>query len=86
MKDEFELGDEQIAALYQYVKTLKRSIKKDLNEVNIYLKKNPNSRMSFMTKLYNLISMDGVNSKELGIFIDAMNVFILEDKKKTPDI
>ncbi len=80
LKTEFKLTNEQIVSLYAYVKTLKTDIRTDLNTVNHYLKDKPVLRMNLMTKLNRLMSLDGINSKELEIFNDAMHVFFPEIK------
>ncbi len=74
LRDEFSLTNEQVMTLYSFVKTLKTDIRSDLNTVNLYLKENPHLRMDFMDKLNRLIAVDGVKSRELEIFYDAINV------------
>ena len=80
LQTEFKLNEDQIAALYSYVKTLKTDVRTDLNTVNHYLKDKPVMRMNLMMKLNRLMSLDGINSKELEIFYDAMHVFFPEIK------
>jgi len=74
LKKEFTLNDAQIASLYKQVKTLNNDSTDDLHTINHYLKKNPTSRMLFMGKLNHLISLDGVNSRELDFFTHAKKV------------
>ena len=74
LHEEFNLSDERIAHLYSFVTSLKTDLRSDLNTVNLYLKENPHLRMTFMSKLNQLIAVDGVKSNELGIFYDAMGV------------
>ncbi len=74
LASEFKLSEEQIEALYQYVKTLKSDLTSDLLTVNYYLKDNPNLRMTLMRKLNQLIGVDGVDNEELQIFYEAMRV------------
>lgn len=74
MANEFKLSEQQIMALYRYVKTLKSDLTSDLLTVNDYLKDNPNLRMTFMRKLNQLIGVDGVDNEELNIFYEAMKV------------
>ena len=72
------LSGEQVSALYQTVKTLKSNIRSDLNTVNIYLKNNPNLRMGLMSKFNRLMCVDGIKSKEIEIFHDAISVLFPE--------
>jgi uncharacterized tellurite resistance protein B-like protein len=82
MANEFQLSDQQIRALYGYVKTLKSDLKSDLLTVNDYLKDNPNLRMMLMKKLNQLIAVDGVSNEELDIFYEAMEVFFPDIAKQ----
>jgi len=82
MADEFQLSDQQIMALYGYVKTLKSDLKSDLLTVNDYLKDNPNLRMMLMRKLNQLIAVDGVSNEELDIFYEAMEVIFPDIAKQ----
>jgi len=82
MANEFQLSDQQIMALYGYVKTLKSDLKSDLLTVNDYLKDNPNLRMMLMRKLNQLIAVDGVSNEELDIFYEAMEVIFPDIAKQ----
>jgi uncharacterized tellurite resistance protein B-like protein len=85
MANEFQLSEQQIMALYRYVKTLKSDLKSDLLTVNEYLKDNPNMRMTLMRKLNQLINVDGVDNEELNIFYEAMKVIFPEVTKQLID-
>jgi uncharacterized tellurite resistance protein B-like protein len=78
MKKEFTLNDAQIASLYKQVKMLNHDSADDLHTINQYLKKNPTTRMLSMKKLIQLISLDGVNSKELEYFTKAKSTLFPE--------
>ena len=82
LREEFNLSDERISHLYSFVTTLKTDLRSDLNTVNLYLKENPHLRMTFMNKLNQLIAVDGVKTKELGIFNGAMRVIFPEVAEK----
>lgn len=82
MANEFQLSDQQIMALYGYVKTLKSDLKSDLLTVNYYLKDNPNLRMMLMRKLNQLIAVDGVSNEELDIFYEATKVIFPDIAKQ----
>lgn len=82
LANEFQLSDQQIMALYGYVKTLKSDLKSDLLTVNDYLKGNPNLRMMLMRKLNQLIAVDGVSNEELDIFYEAMKVIFPDIAKQ----
>ena len=83
LHEEFNLSEKQVAHLYSFVTTLETDIRTDLNTVNLYLKDNPHLRMTFMSKLNQLIAVDGVKSNELGIFYDAMRVIFPEVAEKS---
>lgn len=82
LHEEFNLSEKQIAHLYSFVTSLKTDLRSDLNTVNLYLKENPHLRMTFMSKLNQLIAVDGVKTNELGIFYDAMRVIFPEVAEK----
>jgi len=82
LANEFQLSDQQIMALYGYVKTLKSDLKSDLLTVNDYLKDNPNLRMMLMRKLNQLIAVNGVSNEELDIFYEAMKVIFPDIAKQ----
>ena len=82
MANEFKLSEQQIMALYSYVKTLKSDLKSDLLTVNDYLKDNPNMRMTLMRKLNQLIDVDGVDNDEFNIFYEAMEVIFPDVAKR----
>jgi uncharacterized tellurite resistance protein B-like protein len=85
MDSEFKLSEQQIMLLYEHAKHLKSDLKSDLLTVNDYLKNNPNLRMTFMSKLNQLINVDGVNNEEINIFYEAMQVIFPEVKKQLID-
>jgi len=85
MANEFMLSDKQVMLLYDHVKSLKSDLTSDLLTVNEHLKGNPNLRMSFMSKLNQLIGVDGVNNKEIIIFYQAMKVVFPEITKQLID-
>ncbi len=85
MANEFSLSDQQISLLYAQVKNLKSDLKSDLLTVNTYLKENPNLRMTFMSKLNQLIDVDGVDDNEIDIFYQAMGVIFPEVTKQLID-
>ena len=75
MKSSFDLNSDQAESLYDYVKTLESDLQSDLETVNHYLKQTPSLRMELMTKLNQLMALDGINSKELEIFNQATKVY-----------
>lgn len=83
LADEFDLTDKQITGLYSYVKTLKSDIKIDLETIKEHLSDNPNLRMRLMSKLIHLISVGGVDTKEIETFYDAMKAIFpdIEDPR-----
>lgn len=83
LHEEFDLSEAQVAHLYAFVKTLKTDLRSDLKTINLYLKENPHLRMIFMSKLNQLIAVDGVKTNELEIFYDAMEVIFPEVADKT---
>jgi len=85
MTNEFKLSEQQTMALYCYVKTLKSDLKSDLLTVNYYLKDNPNLRMTLMSKLNQLIGVDGVDNEELNIFYEAMKVIFPDIAQQLTD-
>ncbi len=78
LREEFGLADSQVSSLYHSVKNLKTDIHTDLKTIEEHLKDKPYLRMIFMQKLIQLISIDGVTSKEMDIFYDAMKVVFPE--------
>ncbi len=85
MQNEFSLSDQQIKSLFTHVKNLKSDLKSDLLTVNEYLKNNPNLRMTFMSKLNQLIDVDGVDNEEIDIFYQAMKVIFPDVTKQFID-
>lgn len=85
MANEFTLSEQQIQLLYNHVKNLKSDLTSDLITVNDYLKDNPNLRMTFMSKLNQLIAVDGVDNKEITIFYQAMEIIFPEVTKQLID-
>jgi len=83
MANEFALSEEQVMLLYVHVKNLKSDLKSDLLTVNNYLKQNPNLRMFFMSKLNQLIGVDGVDNEEITIFYQAMKVVFPDITKQS---
>jgi len=77
---EFEINDEQVDLLFEYVKASNTHLENDLETINTYLEVNPHLRMNFMQKLMHLVSIDGINEKELKIFNNAMSKFFPEIK------
>ena len=78
MGDEFSLSNKQVMLLYTEAKNLKSDLNSDLLTVNDYLKENPNLRLSFMSKLNQLIGIDGVSNSEINIFYQAMHALFPE--------
>lgn len=78
LENEFDLTAEQVTRLYTYVKTLKSDLTTDLKTINQHLKHSPHLRMLLMSKLNQLIAVDGVKNDELNIFYDAMRVIFPE--------
>jgi uncharacterized tellurite resistance protein B-like protein len=81
LKQEFDLDDEQIEHLYQAAKASSADLKGDLHTLNIYLKRNPSVRMTFMRKLLQLIDIDGTRREELDIFFDTLHEVFPEIKE-----
>jgi uncharacterized tellurite resistance protein B-like protein len=80
LRQEFDLDDEQIEHLYQAAKASNADLKGDLHTLNIYLKRNPSVRMTFMRKLLQLIDIDGTRREELDLFFDTLHEVFPEIK------
>lgn len=78
LQEEFGLSNHQVLSLYQYVQTLQTDFHDDLKTIDEHLQQKPYLRMTFMQKLIQLISVDGVTNSEMDIFNDAMNVVFPE--------
>jgi len=81
LKQEFNLDDEQISHLYQAAKSSTSDPHSDLQTVNHFLKQNPVLRMNFMNKLNQLVDIDGVQSHELEIFYETLQLVFPEIKQ-----
>ncbi len=80
LQQEFTLDDAQVEHLYQAAKGSSTDIHSDLHTINIYLKRNPAVRMTFMRKLLQLIDIEGVYPDELDIFFEALHEVFPEVK------
>jgi uncharacterized tellurite resistance protein B-like protein len=85
LENEFNLSDEQVSSLYGYVKALNSDLTTDLETINDFLKQNPHLKMLLMSKLNQLIAVDGVKDEELDIFYQATKVIFPEvaERNKT---
>jgi uncharacterized tellurite resistance protein B-like protein len=80
LRQEFDLDDEQIEHLYQAAKASNADLKGDLHTLNIYLKRNPSVRMTFMRKLLQIIDIDGTRREELDLFFETLHEVFPEIK------
>ena len=81
LKQEFDLGDEQIEHLYRAAKASAADIRGDLHTIHFYLKRNPAVRMTFMRKILRLIDIEGVYPQEMDIFFEALHEVFPEVKE-----
>ena len=81
LKQEFDLGDDQIAHLYHAAQSSTADLQSDLHTLSYYLKHNPAVRMTFMRKLLQLIDIDGTRREELDIFFDTLHEVFPEIKE-----
>jgi uncharacterized tellurite resistance protein B-like protein len=73
MKQEFELDQKQVDHLYHAAKVANTDLHADLQIINSHLKDNPNTRLMFMQKLLQLVSLHGVHSAELNLFYETLH-------------
>ena len=81
LKQEFDLADEQIDHLYEAAKSSTSDLHADLKTVSHYLKQNPALRMNFMSKLIQLVDIDGAQDRELDIFYEALHLVFPDIKQ-----
>jgi len=78
LTSEFGLDHAAVAHLYRNVHTLESDLQTDLQTLKEHLKDNPNARMSLMQKLNHLVSLDGVDARELAVFNEAVALMFPE--------
>ncbi len=81
LKQEFDLGPEQVDHLYAAAKASTADLRGDLHTINFYLKHNPAVRMSFMQKLLQLVDVHGAHQGELDLFVEALHEVFPEVKE-----
>ncbi len=73
MKQELDLDETQIDHLYAAAKGSTADIHGDLHTINLYLKRNPAVRMTFMRKLLQLVDVGGAHTEELDLFFETLH-------------
>ena len=69
---EFGIDHAEVADLYSNVHTLESDLQSDLATLKAHLKDNPTFRMRLMQKLNHVVSLDGVDTRELAVFNQAV--------------
>ena len=72
------LDDAQTEALYHAASASSGDLHGDLHTINFFLKRNPVARLDFMRRLMQLIDVEGVDSREMDIFFEALHEFFPE--------
>jgi len=75
---EFGIDHAAVAHLYHNVHTLESDLQTDLSTLKEHLKDNPNIRLSLMRKLNHVVSLDGVDTRELAVFNEAVALMFPE--------
>jgi uncharacterized tellurite resistance protein B-like protein len=83
---EFGIDHAAVAHLYHSVTTLESDLQTDLLTLKKHLKNNPNVRMSLMQKLNHLVSLDGVDAREIAVFNEAVALMFPELARDDEDI
>ena len=86
MTTEFGIDHEAVADLYHSVHTLESNLHGDLETLKAHLKDNPNVRLALMQKLNRLISLDGVDAREIAVFNEAVETMFPELARKDSDM
>ena len=81
LKQEFDLGQDQVDHLYQAAKASSGDLHGDLHTVNFFLKKNPVVRMHFMEKLLQIADVHGAHEGELAVFYETLHEVFPEVKQ-----
>ena len=75
---EFGIDHAEVAELFRGVHTLESDLQSDLTTLKSHLKDNPNFRMRLMQKLNHVVSLDGVDTRELAVFNQAVALMFPE--------
>lgn len=78
LTSEFGIDRAEVADLYRDVHTLESDLQSDLATLKAHLKDNPNVRMVLMRKLNHMVSLDGVDTRELAVFNEAVALMFPE--------
>ncbi|MDH3712254.1 MAG: TerB family tellurite resistance protein [Gammaproteobacteria bacterium] len=86
MTSEFGIDHAAVAHLYHSAHALESDLQTDLLTLKDHLKNNPNVRMSLMQKLNHVVSLDGVDAREIAVFNEAVAVMFPELSRDDTDI
>lgn len=78
LTSEFGVDHAEVAALYRSVHTLESDLQSDLTTLKAHLKDNPTFRMRLMQKLNHMVSLGGVDTRELAVFNEAVALMFPE--------
>ena len=78
LTSEFGIDHASVAHLYHSVHTLESDLQTDLLTLKEHLKDNPNARMSLMKTFNHLVSLDGVDAREIDVFNEAVAMMFPE--------
>ncbi len=81
LKQEFGLDDDQVNHLYEAAESSTSDPQTDLHTVNHYLKQKPAVRLNFMSKLIQLVDIDGTEDSELEFFYKTLHEVFPEVKQ-----
>lgn len=81
LKHEFDLSDDRIAALHERVKHIDCPLQHDIDTLAEFLKDNPGARLSFMSMLTQLVSVDGVKEREMELFYKVQHALFPDTKQ-----
>lgn len=73
MRQELDLDDERIEALYRAAKASNSDLHGDLHTINFHLKHNPGARLRFMQKLLPMIEIHGTTEAEMSVFFETLH-------------
>jgi uncharacterized tellurite resistance protein B-like protein len=73
MKQEFDLGDDQVSHLWQAAKSASGNLNDDLVTIRSHFKANPAARVNFMQMLLRIINIHGVRPAELDLFFATLH-------------
>ena len=80
LKLELGVTDDQAEHLYHAARDSRGDLHDDLHTINLYLSQKPLVRLDFMRKLMQLIDVEGVDSREMEVFFEALHEFFPEVK------